>query len=337
MLDQKLSGILIEKLRDLQLRISRTVWDGLRASSAPDVLAAVAAQGEDDTIYAIDKLSEDTIIEFFENEIQPHAGCALVAEGFDGGAVFTSSGRADDAEAIIIMDPVDGSRGLMHGKRSAWSLAGAAPNLNHGATLAHIELAVQTEIPQPKQSLFDQVWAIQDGGASGERLDFYSKNTTPLVLQTSRADNLLHGFATFNRFFPGVKDIISEIEEQFARRIAGYTWPYHYFEDQYICSGGQLYELMSGRDRFVCDIRGLLAKAAIGRGDPNPLCCHPYDLCTELIAREIGVIVKTPSGRALSAPLDTTSNVSWIAYANEQLHEALSGPLKDILLNRQLI
>ena len=46
------------------------------------------------------------------------------------------------------------------------------------------------------------------------------------------------------------------------------------------------------------------------------LCCHPYDLCTELIARELGVSVTDAQGVPLDAPLDVTSDVGWIGYAN---------------------
>ena len=46
---------------------------------------------------------------------------------------------------------------------------------------------------------------------------------------------------------------------------------------------------MAGHDRFIADLRPLFERAA-QRAAPA-LCCHPYDLCTELIARELGVIV----------------------------------------------
>ena len=57
------------------------------------------------------------------------------------------------------------------------------------------------------------------------------------------------------------------------------------FEDQYLSTGGQLYELMAGHDRFIADIRPLLQSVVASRGLPPALCCHPYDICTALIAR----------------------------------------------------
>ena len=54
------------------------------------------------------------------------------------------------------------------------------------------------------------------------------------------------------------------------------------FEDQYASTGGELYELIAGHDRFIADLRPLVKSASL----PPPLCCHPYDLCTALIAVE---------------------------------------------------
>ena len=66
----------------------------------------------------------------------------------------------------------------------------------------------------------------------------------------------------------------------------------HCFEDQYISTGGQLYELMAGHDRWVAELRPLArARSWPRRGLPPALTCHPYDICTALIAEESGVIV----------------------------------------------
>jgi hypothetical protein len=106
------------------------------------------------------------------------------------------------------------------------------------------------------------------------------------------------------------------------------------FEDQYISSGGQLYELMAGHDRFVADLRPLLERHRQGGA---ALCCHPYDLCTELIARELGVIVTDEHGTALDAPLDVTSDVSWVGYANDTLRSVIEPALQAALRRRGLL
>jgi hypothetical protein len=84
------------------------------------------------------------------------------------------------------------------------------------------------------------------------------------------------------------------------------------FDDRYISTGGQLYELMAGHDRFVADVRPLLIPSLKARGARAPLCAHPYDLATELVAREAGVVVSDPAGGRLRAPLDVTADVAWV-------------------------
>ena len=103
------------------------------------------------------------------------------------------------------------------------------------------------------------------------------------------------------------------------------------FEDQYISSGGQLYELMSGHDRFIADLRPLFERRR--KGGPA-LCCHPYDLCTELIAREVGVVVTDLRGEPLRAKLAVEPDVAWAGYANQQVR-ALLEPLLQAALSRR--
>ena len=87
--------------------------------------------------------------------------------------------------------------------------------------------------------------------------------------------------------------------------------------------------MILGRDRFVCDVRELVHTAL---GYTTTLCSRPYDLCTALIAREAGVIVLDPrSDRAFDAPLDTTTNCNFAAYANETLAARLHPVLIDVL------
>ena len=100
------------------------------------------------------------------------------------------------------------------------------------------------------------------------------------------------------------------------------------FDDQYISTGGQIYELLAGRDRFIADLRPLaFAKLGLAR----PMTCHPYDICTALILREAGGLVEAPNGRPLRGPLDTTSPVAWVGYANPALARHIRPELKRLL------
>jgi hypothetical protein len=91
---------------------------------------------------------------------------------------------------------------------------------------------------------------------------------------------------------------------------------------------------MSGHDRFVADLRPLFERRRAGGA---ALCCHPYDLCTELIARELGVSVTDERGQQLAAPLDVASDVTWIGFANRSLRAVVEPHLQDALKRRGLL
>src|ERR1041384_8167712 len=89
--------------------------------AALEELAEVAREAEGDTIYAIDRVSEELLIEFFEREIAVHTPLGLIAEGLAGGQIVLPRGAtADEAVWRIVVDPIDGTRALMYQKRSAW-------------------------------------------------------------------------------------------------------------------------------------------------------------------------------------------------------------------------
>src|SRR6185436_21173879 len=86
----------------------------------------------------------------------------------------------------LLVDPIDGTRGLMYQKRSAWILTGVAPNRGAETRLRDIVLAVQTEIPLVKQHLCDQLWAVRGAGVEATRRDRLSGRTESLTLRPSR-------------------------------------------------------------------------------------------------------------------------------------------------------
>jgi hypothetical protein len=200
-------------------------------------------------------------------------------------------------------------------------------------------LAIQTEIPVVKQYLSDVLWAIRGERAQAERFNRLTKQSSPITLQPSRAKTIAHGYAGISRFFPGARDELAAIDEEIVYSALGAVLPgkAHCFEDQYASSGGQLYELMSGHDRFVADIRPLLKNVLNERGSPLGICCHPYDVCTELIAREAGVIVTDTSGNQLNARLAVDPDVAWAGYANRDIQAQIEPLLRSALARRGLI
>ena len=304
-------------------------------------LAEVADDdSEGDTIYAVDRVSEEVVVELFEREVAHVAPLVLIAEGIEGGSVTLPRGTLEaDAVWRVVVDPIDGTRGLMYQKRSAWVLTGAAPERGTETSLSDIVLAVQTEIPLVKQHLSDALWAVRGRGASGERFNRLTGERRPLTPRPSRATTIRHGFATVARFFPGARDVLAAIDEEVVRGALGPVEPgkAHCFEDQYISTGGQLYELSTGRDRFVADLRPLVESVINSRGETLGICCHPYDLCTELIAREAGVVVTDARGGPLRAPLAVEPEVAWVGYANDHIRREIEPLLREALARRGLL
>jgi fructose-1,6-bisphosphatase/inositol monophosphatase family enzyme len=325
-------------------RIHERVRDAVVAQcerAALEELSDVADdESQGDTIYAIDRVSEELLVELFANEIATRAPIVLIAEGIaDGQLVLPVGASEGDAVWRVIVDPIDGTRGLMYQKRSAWVLTGVARNRGPCTNLGDIQLAVQTEIPLVKQHLCDALWAMPGKGAHAERFNRLTQERTALPLRPSRATTIKHGFAMIARFFPGVRDELAAIDEEIVLGALGPVEPgkAHCFEDQYLSSGGQLYELMMGHDRFVADLRSLTESIMKQRGLALGICCHPYDICTELIAREAGVIVTDELGGRLRTLLHVDPDLSWAGYANDWIRRQIEPLLHAALRERSLI
>jgi len=324
---------IVAALRDLQRRIRDVIVQSRQTAD----LHAVSHETSADTIYKLDLLIEPVIEQFCE-EWGRTLPMIVVAEGIEpeSGRTFPAGANSADAPVRIIIDPVDGTRGLMYDKRAAWSLAGAAPNKGQQTRLSDIEVAVMTELPTSKMAQSDVLWAIKGQGAQGVREPLVASSLVPhpLPLSPSRADTLAHGFAMVSNFFPGTKVLASELMEHVIEKLFGPAdvKKAMVFDDQYISTGGQFYEMIVGHDRFNADLRPIFYAM---QGQDEGLCCHPYDCATVLIAREAGVIVTDGQGRDLDGPMDVTTGLSWAAFANERLWRAVE-PLMLEFLKRKL-
>jgi len=321
---------LLEPIRAIHEEVRREVVSACERSSQKQ-MSEIAEDGAGDTIYAIDRISDSLLTRLFEERVASREPIVLIAEGLPAGKVTLPRG-ADEKEAVwrVLADPIDGTRCLMYQKRSGWILTGVAPNRGEETVLADIVLAMQTEIPLIKQHLCDALWARRGSGANGERLNRLTGERTPLIPIPSAATSLAHGFATVSRFFSGGRDVLASIDDdvQFALLGAGAQGKALCFEDQYLSTGGQLYELMMGHDRFLADLRPLLSPILQQRGWKPGLCCHPYDLCTELVAREAGVLITDDNGQQLQCPMNLDADVSWVGYANHQIRALVEPVLR---------
>ncbi|HWA28839.1 MAG TPA: inositol monophosphatase [Lacunisphaera sp.] len=327
----------LERCRLLLCRLQDHVRDALMASRAKQArnFARVAAVTADDTIYHIDRLSEHAILDWFERHWPRAWPVEIVMEGLAGGTVtFPAEIPVSHTVLKCILDPIDGTRNIMHDKRSAWILAAMAPQRGARTNLRDIVVAAMTEIPTTKQWRADQLSAVRGRGVKAEAVDVISGRRSAIEFAPSRARDCRDGFAAISRFFPEGKALLAQLEEELWDELYGLGKQASplVFDDQYICSGGQIYELIVGHDRFLADLRPLVFRKL---GLTSALVCHPYDICTALIATEAGCVIEAPLGGPLKQPLDTSGQVAWVGYANPSLARHIRPVLRRLI--RQML
>jgi fructose-1,6-bisphosphatase/inositol monophosphatase family enzyme len=299
------------------VRVAEAVRDDVLAACRAQTVEELAAyddSGSGDTAFAVDRVSEQRLLELVDD-----LPVRLVAEGV--------AASTKDAEWTLLADPLDGTRPLAHQKRSAWVLLGAT----RGGTLAELEISVAVEVPTTKAGFADVLSAVRGEGVVAERVDLRTGERRPLQVRPSRATGLEQGYGGVARYFPGARAELADVDDAVHRRILGPARPgkAQAFEDQY-CTGGTLVELAAGHDRWAADLRPLL-------GDRAGICAHPYDLAGWLVAAEAGVVVTGLDGGPLDAPLDLTSDVGWVAYANQALRALVEPALQAELRERGLL
>jgi fructose-1,6-bisphosphatase/inositol monophosphatase family enzyme len=270
--------------------------------------SAVTGSTAADVIYGIDRVADDALLNWFEQHWQR---VRVVSEGLNEPVEV-----GNDPQWTVIVDTIDGTRGLMYDKRSAWCLAAAAPC---GGSLADLRSAAMTELPTNKMGWADQLSGYRGGGVHAERLNLDDRTTVPMPVRPSSATDLEHSFSGVAKFFVPGKVKLAELEAELFARLGCRQ----VFDDEYLSSGGQLHELMTGRDRFVADLRPLIEEILFA--------CHPYDVCTSLLLEEAGGVVTDPWGRPLDAPLDNVSPVAWVGYANRTLAEWIGPVLRELV------
>jgi fructose-1,6-bisphosphatase/inositol monophosphatase family enzyme len=321
----------LDHARQLLCRLQDTIQQSVRAAQQRGTrrMTRVAAVTTADTIYGIDKVSEHAVLAWFAKHWPAQWPVELVMEGLEGAAVtFPRGTPVADTLFKCILDPIDGTRGIMYDKRSAWSLAALAPQRGAATHLGDIVVAAMTELPTSKAGFADQLSVVKGARVVAERADLRTGRRRKFTPRPSRATTLDHGFAGFAKFFPPGKVWLVEREATLWRALGGGE----IFDDQYLSTGGQLYELLMGHDRFIADLRPLaFAELKLS----SALTCHPYDICTALIAQELGCVVTAPDGKPLRVALDTTSAVAWTGYANRGLARKIAPKLRTILRSKK--
>jgi len=324
------AALTVEDVRVLLCELGAHVRDltmAGRAGLPAGALGTVEGRSPGDTIYGLDRIADDAMVDWFSRHWPSTHPVRVVTEALDTSMVLPAGATP---QWTCIVDPVDGTRGLMYDKRSAWVLAAAAPNDGtKPPRLRGLLVAAMTEIPPVKQQIVDQLSGVRGCGRDGivsERHDLRTGEIEQLAVRPSTATDLVHGWASFTRFLPQGKALSARFEERLLTECyGGISADLAIFDDQYLATGGQLHELLVGHDRLLGDLRPLAHREL---GLASELACHPYDCCTALLLEEAGCVVTDAWGAPLDAPLDTTTPIAWIGYANAQLAERFAPAIR---------
>lgn len=326
-MDHRQNPQLHEELRELLCSLGEEIRSAVRQAAqnhSAEHLACVEREAEADTIYAIDRHSEEAIAAWLEHHWPAAQPVRLVMEGVPDDDPHCFPGGIHPRETLwtLIVDPIDGTRGIMYDKRSAWALAGLAPNPPHGASpsLADIQICAMTELPTRRHAVAEQFSCVRSRGIHATSTHLETGEKKPAKVRPSGATDFRHGFASLVKFFPEGRVFAAAVEEELWSLLDcfGRTASPVIFDDQYISTGGQFYEILVGHDRMIADLRPEIHAAS---GFAGSLVCHPYDACCWPLLQEAGAVFCSLDGGIPSAPLDTTSPVSWVAFANPALAE----------------
>ena len=152
----------LEVLKRRLVNIGELVRDHVLAElrqQSTESLSSVAFETAADKIYVIDRSVETILLPALAEQLQPILSFALICEGVNDEQpmAFPADLPIEQCQARLIVDPIDGTRPIMYNKRSAWWLAGIAPNLGEQTSLRDIQIAVQVEIPTTRAALADNV------------------------------------------------------------------------------------------------------------------------------------------------------------------------------------
>lgn len=293
-------------LADVGRAVRDAVWSRRHAGDH----LVVRSEGGDD-VFGIDARADVVLIEELRRRCGERWPGELVMEGFDDPLAIGAGGPWR-----YLADPVDGTRGLLAGLRSAWVLLGAG---ERATSVDELTCAAAVEVPTDRAALGrvtatwpGELWVVDDDlvGDSGPG----SAELVPMV-----GADLAHMFVTVVRLLPGGHAELGRLADEVLDGLEVY-------DDLYPATAGQLMAVASGAAAAVIDARPLL--------HPEGFSTHPYDLAAVAVARAAGVVVEgIPSG-PLRAPIDTSTPVAWAAYANEDVAALLRPRLIDAFRRR---
>ncbi len=333
---QWVQGPLHELARDLRTAARKALIDAIERGET-SALMRPHSIGAGDVTYGIDVPTEQVLDRWLLATARREPISLLTEDagwrhrGPNGHGGVRELPGFDHGGVRIVVDPIDGTRNLMADVRSAWSVIAIAGPGDHEPRMSDVEGGVLAEIPDSRGGEARLFRATSDGRV---RLSIESVDGT-LVRQDGiwqcdddgRVDN---GYFPFFRYSHDMRPEIARIEAAFFERLERLEGAdiRTCYDDQYISNGGQLALVTLGTYRMIADLRAHLARQ---RGKPT-LTCKPYDCAGAiLVARAAGAVVTDVGGGELDFPLDVSTPVSFVAWANRATRSRLESHLNALL------
>jgi len=286
-------------------------------------ISRAVSEGAGDTTFGLDLPSEDLLTEWITScarsgplsVMTEDSGWRHFGPGPEGGEPVALEGF-DHGGPRIAFDPVDGTRNLMADLRSAWTVVSFAPAGRAEPRLSDLTGGIVSELATSRVRTRRALVAERGGTCQLEEVELDSGSalsSRPLCADTD--DRVDHGYFPFFRYMHDLGVATAQLESDFLTRLEREEGAdvRNCYDDQYICSAGQLVHLAEGTYRFVVDPRALLAER---RGRPT-ITTKPYDIGgAVLCAQAAGCVVTAPDGSPLDFAIDTHSPISFVGYAN---------------------
>lgn len=296
------------ELAEALATVGRRVRDVVRSVTLDGDHDVVRRAGGDD-VYGVDARAEQSLFEALDLLVGQRWPGHLVIEGHDD-HLPVGSGYGP---WVYLVDPVDGTRPLLAGKRSAWVLIGAGRDAR---TLEDLEVGAAVEISTGRHALSLVARADRYGHLAAEDDDLVTGTPPTRVEMHPRGNaSLDRTFVTVVRLLPGGHGPIGDWAD---RHLGGLE----VYDDLYPCTGGQMMGLAMGSDAAVFDPRPLFHTGSLS--------VHPYDMAAVVVARAAGVVIEALPPGPLDFPLDPTTPVAWAGYANEAIADRLRPDKQDL-------
>lgn len=303
--------------------------DGARLDEVTEVVGV----GAGDLTFAIDVVAERAVERWF-HRVAATGPVSLLTEdtGWQHRGPKASGGTEelpgfDHGGPRIALDPIDGTRNIMHDLRSAWVVVSFARPGSGEPRFGDLEYGAISEIPDSRGAEVRELEAVAGCGARLRRLRITASGEeceeSEGALRADGEVRLDRGYFPFFGFHPSCRADVAALGFDVMGRVAASHSGLDLatmFDDHYISSGGQLALLALGGYRSIVDARETLGKST---GRPSQT-AKPYDMAgAALVAMEAGCVVVTPTGAPLDFPLDVVTSTDFAGFHNRGTADAI--------------